>query len=525
MTLRTMDFSVGDPLLPFTRIAQHAFKNAAKDLNKYTMPANVSLDSDIGRLLHDMSNYFTKRGFRCPGWTGLGSDGMIVTNGGTTEAYEMVIRALAQDVKEHERLTKRTIKPVIVMPVPTYGFFFDNPRNWGIEAVTLPRNMDEGGTLEPRALYDLFQKLDADGKRVVAYYDCNPHNPLGLVRGRTETEMLAKIISWQSNQYEKRDNGWANSQTPPRKKKAASDDIFDLMDDYAGCHLHRGVSSRIKIIDDMAYDGLQYEGVDAPFAFGQLRDGEFRALFRDTFTLFSASKAGLVNLRAGLLIGHPDWLRDIKKMSMSTGYCASKVSYHALHAYFSEQPKFRAWKDTHLKTLNALHQRNGLLMKALINGIDNMEELKPKQRDELITLYATTARTTKIAASKRLQQSIKGLKITTTPQSGFFHLLDFSALKGRQYGNDLVHYKRYEGMTDFEDGYAIEHLSAGVRIKFAYAAWAGLDDSLQTRVSFAKPVEDIIEFANRMEKLVGKTTPRVRVRGHKPSITPLCGGV
>ena len=53
--------------------------------------------------------------------------------------------------------------------------------------------MNQGGALLPQDVRATFEQLDKQGKRIVAFYDCNPHNPLWLIRNREETEALATV--------------------------------------------------------------------------------------------------------------------------------------------------------------------------------------------------------------------------------------------------------------------------------------------------------------------------------------------
>src|ERR1700722_16606989 len=122
-----LDFTKGDPAHGMPRLARHAFRKAANNLNHYYLP-NAAGDSRYP-LLKDIGDYFQRRGFLKHSFNAAGD--VLVTGGGTTEAYELIVRALAKDLKARAAETGEIFRPVIVMPVPTYGFFFNSAREWG----------------------------------------------------------------------------------------------------------------------------------------------------------------------------------------------------------------------------------------------------------------------------------------------------------------------------------------------------------------------------------------------------------
>ncbi|MGZ9109171.1 MAG: pyridoxal phosphate-dependent aminotransferase [Micavibrio sp.] len=481
---RTLDFSAGDPLLPLTRVANYAFRQSARDINLYQAMNQAGLGQPVGEILYNISRHFTARGFYPDGWSGLGTRGLLMTGGGTTEAYELIIRALAEDVRYANQRRSTPIRPVIVMPTPTYGFFFENPKNWGIEVVKIERDWRDDGQLDAKKLLALFQSLEKDGKRVVAYYDCNPHNPLGTIRTRKETENVAGVIAWQNRRYREQDE-----------------------------HRSEGLSSQINIIDDMIYSGLEYADQEPAFGFAQLeREAEFTGIFKNTLTLFGPSKAGLVNLRAGLVIGHDRHIDSLRKIQQTTSYFPPKLSMHALEAFYSDKKTMAGWRHKHFEQLNEAHRFAGVLMKALVNGVDDAGEISAADHTRLADL---------IPDSKRLQRGIPGIRVITKPQAGFFHLLDFSGLEGRGLRDSQG------ALSDvFTGEESIDFLSRRVGLRFAYGSWAGLnhEDGI-VRASFAKPLDEIVEFARRVEAMAGQCYPLPQKRKAKRdsvNSTPRC---
>ncbi len=408
-----------------------------------------------------------------------------MTGGGTTEAYELVIRYLAQEVQSLAKQEKCDIKPVIVMPVPTYGFFFENARNWGFEIEQVQRDMANGGKLDPAVLADVFEKLDRKGKRVIAFFDSNPHNPLGLVRDEEETAALYRVIHDLSETYQNNHN---------RKfKRMHWDDSI----------------ARVRIIDDMVYAGLEYPDAGKAFPFGALNHEDFHDVFRDVFTLVGPSKAGLVNIRAGMVIGPSKDIRELRQIQKTTSYAPSDMVMHTLEAYFSDDKAFTEWRLNTLDKAIGIYRANGLLMKAIINGFENIEA-SDEERKNIIETYARAKKISDRTARRDLAQGIDGVDIVTSPNAGFFHVLNFSQCKGKFYDNFFTH-KQYGGVTEFKDEYGVEHLANAARLKFASGTWMGLDiKDCFVRASFALPIEKIVDFGNRVRWM----TKQLGVKGH-----------
>ncbi len=519
-----MDFSLGNALLPLTYVANYAFEKANADLNIYHLNMQLDGSTALGKLHHKLSNYFTARGIADKNWChGLPNHGLMVTGGGTSEAFEYIIRALAEDVKERERVTGEVLKPVILMPVPTYGYFFNNLNRWGIEIVKIERDMKNGGRLDPQELAKTFRLLKDEGKRIVAYYDSNPNNPTGLVRGEAETREIADILMTINYYYEQEDD-----------KNVRSGAGFK----------YNGLTSRIKIIDDMVYDGLEYEGQEKPCSFAQLRGKRTDTfnhsdIFRDTFTLFGASKAGLASLRVGVLIGDSNALKPLRDIQQQSTYFPPMTSYHASLAYFTTEEDNLRKRESHLAKLNAAHEIRGKLMKCLINGVDATPEVSREDFSNLVRMITTETGKSETTARKMLKTGIEGIEVITMPQSGFFHLIDFGGLKGMSYNDvrlkratgylsadEYKDFKRPDGLSEYAGHQikSLEDITVPTGMAFAAPNWLGLDkDSIIVRASFAAPVADIIEMADRLRKFssyLHKVQPEM-VREALPSLQPL----
>lgn len=500
-----LDFSKGDPARALTGVARYAFRKASKNLNHYYLP-NAAGDTRYP-LLKEVSEYFKSRGFLNDSF--FAANNLLVTGGGTTEAYELIIRLLAKDLKERAAQTGETFKPVIVMPVPTYGFFFNSAREWGFELAFIERDMQspepaKRGGVDAKKLDALLTELGSQGKRVVAYYDSNPNNPLGRIRGHDETSAIMQVLFEHTYRQKKDDDKADNRRLDEMIKRGATD--RELLSVTAWW----GSASRIRVIDDLVYDGLEYADVPKGVGFGQLEDTAWGTPADDTFTITGPSKAGLVNLRAGLIVSK--FATELRNMQLSTSYSSTDVAFHAVHAFYNDTEPFAAQRKKHLDRMNAEHRFNGQFMKSLIDGFGTTPELAKKDKERMIRLLARVDKISRSEARTRLENGIEGIKVITDPQAGFFHLLDYSNLIGRtyEYTPQTAMGQPLEKQTlVFKDSEDIKKTFGIAGIGFAYADWMGLDPVTNpiTRVTFAEPPEKIIALANRLSEVTKTLSP------------------
>jgi aspartate/methionine/tyrosine aminotransferase len=265
----------------------------------------------------------------------------------------------------------------------------------------------------------------------------------------------------------------------------------------------------------MVYDGLEY-GSERGFSFTQVRE-----FFKDTLALFGPSKAGLAALRAGIVVGDKRFIDDLKHRAMMNQYFPARPALHAMEAYFNTAEPFAGKRREHLERMNADHRFHGLLMKALINGIGTMTEIAPKDRQKLVQAVMDHDGNGAVAAITRLNRPVAGVKVITTPQAGFFHLLDFSGLRKRVYPNDLVPNKCYSGWSKVRDAHDVSGaLGIAENIRTASGEWSRLEKSdMVVRVSFAMPIEDIFDFTERLQRGMKNFVRPSRASGYKAEAT------
>lgn len=494
---KLLDMSLGNPLHPFRSAAQYAFREATKDLNQYRFMNRGSGDPEIRRVYHAVCDYFTERGLYPPGWTGLPFDHCSLMGGGTTEGYNLVIQLLIQDVMQERQRLNRTIKPAILMPVPTYGFFMHAPAQWGIEVIPIARDLKTNGHLTKQQLLDAVKDAHKKDFRIIAYFDSNPNNPLGTIRGERETRDLAEVFLALRAHYRREDEKalekWQETQP------GTEIDILGKPQKIKPGYVWDGPASRVRIIDDMVYDGLEY-GDKKAFAFAQISE-----LYKDTFTLTGPSKAGLANLRGGIVIANSDDIHPLERLRINNNYFPSRPTLAALEAFYSVKEPFASARQKHMANMNQDHRFHGLFMKALVNGLGKLKEATAEDREKIISTYAHLENCTEEKAERELKRGIKGIKVITTPEAGFFHLVDFSGLRGGTYQSPHNHWQHDK---PFEDDYSLmDILEYGQHIGSCNASWMGLPkDALISRATFAIPLEDILEYTKRLRQAVQTIT-------------------
>ena len=268
-----IDASHGNPLFPFQSIWRLAVTNSSHHLTQYNQNTHRSnLSPRYRKALEPIHDYFNQRGFSRAGWSGVGLDCIMMLDGGTTRAFDMVMNLLWRDVEDwnkdiahqNKRLNENInpIRPVILMPTPTYGHFLnnlhDNYRD-KIEIVAIPRRADKNWAIDLDDLKSIVKQQIKDGKRIIAYFDSNPNNPTGYVRDKQETERIGTFLTQVSEYYLSVDASLPCAKTEQQDLFGKPDSLDDILYMPRSYRRWEGITSRIQIIDDMVYDGLQYK--------------------------------------------------------------------------------------------------------------------------------------------------------------------------------------------------------------------------------------------------------------------------
>lgn len=469
MNYEPLDLSVGDALRPLTGIAKMAFDTALKTPHLYINNPRSMGDHAVEAKRNAENSfraYLKEKGWERRGWTGIGNDSFLFLDGGTTRGFDLTLQHMAFDIANANRRRKKKdkIQPVILMPVPTYGYFIDTPALHGIDVVTVDRDINNAGYLDPEKLKSVIRNCFADNRRIVAYYDCTPHNPLGFVRSADETKTVYDIMAAVRHHYRKQDenvvigkphNFFGTTMTP----------TCNALQDYP------------ILIDDMVYDGLQYDHKQDIPAFCQVEND-----LTHVVTLMGLSKVGLSGLRAGIVVAGDQRIKSLHKMLMQQSYFPSYTTLAAVEHFYAASGSGKTIRDRSLTRLNNDHRFNGLLLKAMINGIDTIPELTAKDRNRIIKTAGRHYGLSEEQVVRVKLSRIKGAKIMTTPQAGFFHVLDLRDGAKQSYDDTLA-----------------KRLKHDYAVKVAPLGWSSKSQEENiARISFAVPKEQLFDFADRL---------------------------
>jgi len=499
-----LNASLGDPLFHY----EAALKRATKQLNDYSRTYHfgttfgISAKDPYTLACLTLQDYFSEQHDYLPQdkpnalYTKPHSlrDFMPV-DGGTSRGFHMILDYLTRDVQawnhEIEFYSKRIkydipkIKPVILMPVPTYGHFLElASNNKDIEVVKIPRDPNKNWSVDPETIKAAIIDLYKQGKRVVAYFDSNPNNPTGYVRDEASTRALGKMFMDYSRFYEKED-------------RRIQSDICEKTDEtYL---YHKRPTTRIRIIDDLVYTGLEYK--DAPKAFPFCRLPE---LCKDVLTLVGPSKIGLAGMRAGLIIADSNDIHNLQRAERLEGYCPSVTTLSLLTSIYNTEAAPTKEREAYQKKASTYYQYASLLTKALINGLPNMDEpISKATKTRMVKDICKAKNCTPQSAETLLTKGIKGVRVSTSPQSGFFHLVDFSGLIGREYDDG---YHTGKDARVFCNEYDVSRLQEKFNFAMAAGGYTGMDiNKCMRRITFAQEPAAIIDMVDRIRGMSALT--------------------
>lgn len=477
-----LDFTLGDALLPFDSVASYALKRSLKNQNQYicNKPDYISMSQPLMDVFDSMAPWLAENKFiqNTKAEKENIKNRSLLTGGGASEGFEYILRLLMYDVtrqnKQRQKQKLPPIKPVILTPVPAYGFFMNMIKQCNIMIGTVKRDVENGGALDIENIKSGIKKLEQNNFRIIAYLDSNPNNPTGLIRDEKETRAIADLLIKTNKHYKKQD--------------AAQNCEWD------------GPASQISIIDDLVYHGTEYEGFDSAYSFAQIPECR-----KNTFLLLGLSKIGLAGLRAGYLLSPMAHAKNLRLLQQNLSYFASRPAIYGCEAFFNSQEPFKTNRQHHIKALAHAHQHAGHLIKALINGMDTMDELNDVHKKDLIVTVKKHKNLNDTEALAYLNSPIKGTKILTSPQSGFFHILSMKGLRGfkRKASPDKLKDKNIsEYFFTMETEADINgHFSEDQNMLILGARWMGYGDGTEMlfRLSYAFSDADLIDGADRMK--------------------------
>lgn len=382
--------------------------------------------------------------------SGLSKDNVIFTSA-TTQAFDLILKLI----------TKKN--DIILMTAPNYGLFSFMPERIGarVELIYLKEKND--WLLDPE---DLAKRIDIlnnkyatlhKGKsgsppRVSAFINMNPHNPLGKVMGKDHFSRLSQIGEI--------------------------------------CH-QRGVF----VIDDLVYRDLGFNRDNLALPISSIK-----GMFKNTISLFSLSKSyGMAGIRAGAIVADEIIIRGIRNSIFQSLDSISTLQVAAITGAFNNSPERNAAYDKYFSQIVPEYQYRYHLVKALVDGIRSIEDnhLKNKIINNVVS-YAGGEK------AKHLLQGIDGVSIVnnTTPEAGFFALLDFSALKN----------KYYYSLKISEETDLMKFLYCDNNIKFISGKSISWPNKKQfiARITYALDRETLIKSMSKIRESVRKLSTKVR---------------
>lgn len=368
----------------------------------------------------------------------IGEDNIIFTSS-TSHGFSLVLSVLLRPYD------------VVLFTGPTYGLFAYYPERVGGITKLVELKKEDGFVINPNSLAARIDEINSELKakyadklsyqpRVVAFLNENPHNPMGTVLSIKDKEKLYAVATVCES---------------------------------------RGVF----IIDDLIYRDLGYDRKNLALPIAS--ESKY---FNSTISLFGLSKAyGLAGLRAGIVVGNKMIIAAIRDLIFQNMDSLSLVQSEAIAYCFNS---YNSTKYTrYFKKVIDHYLVNLEIVKYLVYGSENDKEMnftKKKAKQAL-------KRTLKKEYFNFINNNL-GLKFAgdCLPDSGFFAILDFSSLKGKQ----------CKGITINNEDDLLYYAFKYAHVKFITGQSMGWPnkDELIARITFSMKKEDLIHRLNLLRK-------------------------
>ena len=407
------------------------------ELSEYPLAAG---DEESRKVILD---YLIQEGFYSKR---LSEDNIIFTVS-TTHAFNIISSIIARPYD------------VILMTGPNYGLFtFVPERISGATVEILPLSAEDNWYVNSKKLAIRIDEINTQLRekygeslgyvpKVVAFLNENPHNPLGKVMNEKNKEIL--------------------------------EGIGDVC-------LEKGVF----VIDDLIYRDLTYDrnNLAKPMA-------TYEKYFNNTITITGLSKSyGLASIRSGMVVANEIIIRAIRNSIFQTMDSSPVLQGRALAGAFNATLRRQKEYEEYFNPIIKEYKYRLELLKVLINGLDTVEDIGLKRKIETdIRKYAFDYNIIQLLDGIPNVDFVNG----TIPESGFFEILDFTALKNKVAGNGRV-------ISDEKE--LLKYLYEQEKIKLILGqsiSWPN-EEQLIGRVTTALEREDLVEHFGAMNRCLRK---------------------
>ena len=418
-------------------------------------------------------------------------------NGGVTRAFGDIATYIVRKFEINNAIAKKIGRKqlgAIIVPLPTYGLFLHRlqqiTEHSDVEIIPVRRR--DNGSIDRNSLRVKLQQCLEENRRVIGYYDCNPHNPTGYIRGQHETEKLATILEYFTGQQRDLDEKFIIEQKQKRQKADQPGPEESLLNFYYMDNL----LGRPIIMEDMAYEGLEIHTSKKPCSYAQV--SEFIA--EQTVVLKGISKIGLPGMRIGMAVDDPEIIAHSFEPQLFEEFSANSFGVDILSARYGEHPRQKIFLK-HQNRLRKAHQERFLFAQAFFNGIDNVRELNKQQRNKLIRDYAQNRNLSTEDAEDRLKKGLPNFYFQDNLESGFFATVSFESLKGRQiaikYDKD-----KWPNLMDINYSSVLYWVLRAHKIGMVAAVQQGASDkSLSARMTLSMNEKDFYRFFDQMTEM------------------------
>lgn len=393
----------------------------------------------------EIANYLIEEGFN--GKKNIDKDNIIFTNS-TTEAFNIIMKIIARPFD------------VVIMTGPNYGLFtFVPERSANATVEILPLSEEDNWYVNPEKLAKKIDEVNNDLKmkykdkldyvpRVVAFFNENPHNPLG------------KVIN--------------------EKNKRILEQIGEIC-----------LDKEVFIVDDIIYRDLTYDrdNLSKPI-------GTYPEYFDNTITLTGLSKSyGLASIRAGMIIANKIIIRGVRNYIFQNMDSSPVLQGRALSGAFNSSKKRKEEYEKYFNPIIQEYKYRLQLLKALVEGLEKIQDVSLRNCIEKdIVKYGSNS-----YDSRLLMDGIPGVNIVnkTLPESGFFVMLDYTKLKNK---------KSDYGRIISDEKELLRYMYEQEKIKIILGqsiSWPN-EEQLVGRVTTALSREDLVEHFGAMNRCLRK---------------------